>query len=280
MSLSDGSGLSASDVLALTANNNDGFGGNGFGGGWWLILFIIMLFGGFGWGNNANNGTGNLAGMAVPYMMGQNSEVQRGFDQSATMTALNNLSMAVANGFAAQSVDSCNKTMSLMQGQNGILAQMANDRFNTITTLNGGHNAILQQMASYEMARQQCCCDNKAAIADLKYTVATENCADRTALDNAVWQIGQKIDAGFQGIKDQMFQDKLDAKNEQIANLQRQLSEQTLAASQAAQNQALFANNQAQTDRIMDFLNPGYARPFYGNGFNNCGGCGCQNCAS
>ena len=60
MSLSDGSGLSASDVLALTANN-DGFGGNGFGGGWWLILFILMMFGGFGWGNNANNGAGNLA---------------------------------------------------------------------------------------------------------------------------------------------------------------------------------------------------------------------------
>ena len=265
MSLTD-SGLSASDVLALTANNNDGFG-NGFGGGWWLILFILMLCGGWGgnWGNNAGNG---MANMAVPYMMGQNSEVQRGFDQSATMTALSNLSMAVANGFAAQSVDSCNKAMAVMQGQNGILQQMANDRFNTITTLNGGHNAILQQMASYEMARQQCCCDNKAAIADLKYTVATENCADRTALDNAVWNLGQRMDAGFQGIKDQLFQDKLDAKNEQIANLQRQ------------QNQALFANNQAQTDRIMDFLNPPYARPFYGNGFNNWGGCGCQNCAS
>ena len=277
MSLTD-SGLSASDVLALTANNNDGFG-NGFGGGWWLILFILMLCGGWGgnWGNNAGNG---MANMAVPYMMGQNSEVQRGFDQSATMTALSNLSMAVANGFAAQSVDSCNKAMAVMQGQNGILQQMANDRFNTITTLNGGHNAILQQMASYEMARQQCCCDNKAAIADLKYTVATENCADRTALDNAVWNLGQRMDAGFQGIKDQLFQDKLDAKNEQIANLQRQLSAQELAASQAQQNQALFANNQAQTDRIMDFLNPPYARPFYGNGFNNCGGCGCQNCAS
>ena len=136
MSLTDGSGLSASDVLALTANNNDGFGGNGFGGGWWLILFIIMMFG--GWGNWGNAGAGNgVANMAVPYMLGQNSEVQRGFDQSATMNALNNLSMAIANGFGAQSVDSCNKAMTILQGQNGILNQMANDRFNTITTLNG-----------------------------------------------------------------------------------------------------------------------------------------------
>ena len=181
MSLTDGSGLSASDVLALTANNNDGFGGNGFGGGWWLILFIIMMFG--GWGNLGNAGAGNgVANMAVPYMLGQNSEVQRGFDQSAVMNGLNNLSMAVAQGFAAQSVDSCNKAMTIMQGQNGILQQMANDRFNTITTLNGGHNSILNQMANYEMARQQ--------------------------------------------------------------------------------NQFIAANNQMQTDTIMSFLNPPYARPF------------------
>ena len=276
MSLSE-SGLSASDVLALTSGNNDGFG-NGFGGGWWVILFILLLGGGFGWGNNANNGNG-MANMAIPYMMGNsyNADVQRGFDQSAVITALGNLSTAVANGFANQSVDACNKAMSIMQGQNGILGQMANDRFNTITTLNGGHNAILQQMANYEMARQQCCCDNKAAIAALSADIARENCADRTALDVAVWNLGQKMDAGFQGIKDQMYQDKLDAKNEQIANLQRQLSAQELAASQAQQNQVLFANNQAQTDRIMDFLNPPYARPFYGNGCNNWGGCGCQN---
>ena len=128
MSLTDGSGLSASDVLALTAtNNNDGFGGNGFGGGWWLILFIIMMFG--GWGNWGNAGAGNgVANMAVPYMLGQNSEVQRGFDQSAVMGGLNNLSMAVANGFANQSIDSCNKAMTIMQGQNGILQQMASIR--------------------------------------------------------------------------------------------------------------------------------------------------------
>lgn len=254
MSLTDGSGLSASDVLALTANNNDGFGGNGFGGGWWLILFIIMMF--CGWGNWGNAGAGNgVANMAVPYMLGQNSEVQRGFDQSAVMNGLNNLSMAVANGFAAQSVDSCNKAMTIMQGQNGILQQMANDRFNTITTLNGGHNAILQQMGTYEMARQQCCCDNKAAIADLKYTVATENCADRTALDTAVWNLSKQMSDGFQKIIDMN-------KDQRIADLERQLNQQNLAASQAQQNQFIAANNQMQTDTIMNFLNPPYARAY------------------
>lgn len=272
MSLSE-SGLSASDVLALTSGNNDGFG-NGFGGGWWVILFILLLGGGFGWGNGNNAGNG-MANMAIPYMMGNsyNADVQRGFDQSAVITALGNLSTAVANGFANQSVDACNKAMNIMQGQNGIQMQMSNDKFDTISTLNNGHNAILTQMSNYEMARQQCCCDNKAAIADLKYTVATENCADRTALNEAVWNLGQKMDAGFQRLIDM-------GKDQRIADLERQLNQRDREASQAQQNQFFAANNQAQTDRIMGFLNPPYARPFYGNGFNNCGGCGCQNCAS
>ena len=171
MSLTDGTGLSAADVLALTNSNNDMFGGNGFGG-WWIILFILLL-GGNGFGNWGNNGANNT----LPYILGNQSgsEVQRGFDQQAVITALGNLSAAVSQGFAAASVDSCNKAMATQM-------QMSNDKFDTITTLNNGHNAILQQMGAYEMARQNCCCENKAAIADLKYTVATENCADRTAL--------------------------------------------------------------------------------------------------
>jgi hypothetical protein len=110
-------------------------------------------------------------------------------------------------------------------------------------------------MANYEMARQQCCCDNKAAIADLKYTVATENCADRTALDNAVWGLSKQMSDGFQKIIDMN-------KDQRIADLERQLSQQNLAASQAAQNLAIFANNQQQTDTIMAFLNPPYARAY------------------
>ena len=68
MSLGDGSGLSAADIMAL-AGNNDGFG-NGAGFGWWIILFILLLGGGFwggrGWGGNG--GGNDISTMAVPYM--------------------------------------------------------------------------------------------------------------------------------------------------------------------------------------------------------------------
>lgn len=280
MSLTDGSGLSASDVLALTANNNDGFGGNGIGG-WWLILFILMMFGGFGWGNNVQGNNG-MANMAIPYMMGNsyNADVQRGFDQSAVISALTNLSNAVSSGFAAQSVDSCNKTMAIMQGQNGILQQMANDRFNTITTLNGGHNTILQQMAGYEMARQQGNANVLTQLGQLKYDIATEACADRNALSNATSEIIAAINNGFQAQTMRDMQAQLDAERRVNDQLRSENQLNAFRASQTEQTQQLYSNNQAQTDRIMDYLNPGYARPFLGNGWNGWGGCGCQGCNS
>ena len=272
MSLSDGSGLSATDIMALTGNN-DGFG-NGFGGGWWVILFILLLFGGgFGYGRS-NGNDGGFASMAVPYMY--NSGVQQGFDQSAVMTALGNLSTAVASGFANASVDSCNKAMANMQAINGVQMQMSNDKFDTISTLNNGHNAILNQMGNYEMARQQCCCDSKMATADLKATLLAEHCSDRADIASAMNDIENKMNAGFQGIKDQLFQNQLDAVKQENENLRMQAYMNNLAASQNAQTQALYANNQAQTDQIMSFLNPGYARPFFGWTQNQAQGCPCS----
>ena len=273
MSLTGGSGLSATDIMALTGNN-DGFGG-GFGGGWWVILFILLLFGGgFGYGRGNGGNDGGFASMAVPYMY--NSGVQQGFDQSAVMTALGNLNTAVANGFASMSVDSCNKAMANMQAINGVQMQMSNDKFDTISTLNNGHNAILTQMGNYEMARQQCCCDNKMATADLKATLLAEHCSDRADIASAMNDIENKMNAGFQGIKDQLFQNQLDAVKQENENLRMQAYMNNLAASQNAQTQALYANNQAQTDQIMSFLNPGYARPFFGWTQNQAQGCPCS----
>ena len=262
MSLTDGTGLSATDIMALTGNN-DGFG-NGGVGGWWIILFILLLCGGFG--NNRWNGGASdsgMASMAIPYMLGNqgsNADVQRGFDQQAVMTAITNLGAVMNQGFSSMAVDSCNKAMTNMQAINTLGSQLSNDKFDTISTLNNGHNTILQQMGTYEMARQNCCCENKQLISDLKSTILAENCADRTALDQSTTTLLQAMNAGFQGIKDQM-------KDEKILSLERQLAESNT-------QKVIFENNQMQTNQIMSYLNPPYARPFPpNNGWNN-GCCG------
>ena len=266
MDLGNGSGLSAADILALTGNNNDGFGGSGAGMGWWLILLILVLGGGF-WGGRGYAGGGNgggdmMAAMAMPYMY--NTRVQLGLDQSAIMTALNNLNMVVSNGFANAAVDSCNKTMTLMQGQNGIQSDIAQMGFNTINAINTGNNNLTQQMTAYEMARQQCCCDNKLQMANFQATMLAEHCSDRAEIDRAMNQLSNQMNAGFQGVYDRLGQQEIEALKRENENLRTQVNLNNLAASQNAQTQQLIANNQAQTDRIMDFMNPGYARPFYG----------------
>lgn len=251
MALADGngSGLSATDIMALT--NNEGFGG-ACGFGWWIILFILLLGGGFGgFGGNVAGNTDYLA-----------ADVQRGFDQSAVITALGNLNNAVTNGFANVAVDSCNKTMTLMQGQNAIQSEIAQNGFNSMMAYNNGTNSILTQMSNYEMARQMGCCDNKMQIADVKATLLAEHCSDRADIANAMNDIETKMAAGFQSIKDQIFQTQLDAVKAENEQLKMQAYMTGLAASQNAQTQQIFANNQAQTETIMNYLNPPYARAY------------------
>lgn len=264
MSLVDGNGLSAADIAAVTGNNNGGFGSFG-GDGAWLILILLLFaaFNGNGWGGNAGNG-----GMAYPYMMGNiDNGVQRGFDQSAVMSALTGINGAVTNGFSDAAVAQCNQTASMLQGFSGIQMQMANVGSNLT-------NVMMQN----EMARQQCCCDTKQAIADLKYTVATEACADRAAVSNALRDVITAGNANTQAILDKMCQQEIDALKTQNANLQTQLNMQNLAASQATQTAQLVADNNAQTAALINRIAP-YPVPAYnvGNQYGNCG-CNQNNC--
>ena len=112
------------------------------------------------------------------------------------------------------------------------------------------------------MNQQNCCCENRAAVADLKYTVATEACADRSAISDALRDVLTANTASTQRILDQLCQDKIDAKNERIAELQNQLTLANLAASQNAQTAAILANNEAQTAALEQYLAP-TPRPAY-----------------
>lgn len=117
-----------------------------------------------------------------------------------------------------------------------------------------------------------------AATADLKYTVATEACADRAAVTNALRDVLEANSASTQRILDQMCADKIDAKNEKIADLERQLTMANLAASQNAQTATILANNEAQTSALEQYLAPVPKPAFLVQNPNCCGtnyGCGC-----
>lgn len=165
--------------------------------------------------------------------------VQDGFNQQALMTALNGIS----------------------------------------ATQNAYQLATNQSMNGLAMSLQNCCCENRAGLADLKYTVATENCADRQALNEGVRDIIASQTANTQAILDKLCQQEIDALKAQNANLQTQINLANLTASQTAQTARILQDNAAQTAALEQYLNPvpipAYVVQNPNCCQNNYNGCGC-----
>lgn len=129
-----------------------------------------------------------------------------------------------------------------------------------------------------QAAFSNCCCENRLGLANLGADIAREACADRAAVSDGIRDILANQSANTQRILDQMCNDKIDAKNERIADLERQLTMANLAASQNAQTATILANNEAQTTALEQYLAP-TPRPAYIVQNPNCCqqnfGCGC-----
>lgn len=259
MSLTTGE-MSAADLAAVVGNNNDGigFGGNG---GWWIILLFLVLFGNNGWNNGFGGGNGGNS--FVPYYLANNTDagVQRGFDTAAIAGQLSGIQSAITGGFSAAEVASCNRAMADMERS-----------FATQTAITGGLTNVSSQLAN-------CCCENRLATANLSALVQSENCADRAALSDGIRDIITNQTSNTQRILDQMCSDKIDAKNERIADLERQLTMANLAASQTAQTAQLLADNSRQTVALEQYLNPVPVPAYIVQNPNCCTnscGCGCS----
>lgn len=225
-------------TLSDIAAASDGNGLNGDGGVLWILL-LFALFGGWGRGYGNGGATGVGGNELYPWMENQ---------------------AAIANGFAAVT--------------NAITSGFANSE----TAATARQMADMQQMFGLSQQLSQCCCDNRLATANLQAALAAEACADRAAVSDGVRDILANQNANTQRILDQMCADKIDAKNEEIAQLRTQIQVQNLAASQNAQTAALLADNAAQTAALEQYLAP-TPRPAYVVQNPNCCqqsfGCGC-----
>ena len=238
---------------------NSGFGGSGFGGegALWLIVLLALIWGG---NNNGNGGFFGNNGFDDGYAWlsnGQKEIMQNtntGFDTlhlsnqlEGNRDAINNLSTQICNGFNGVEISAANR-------------QMAN----------------MQQV--FDLSRQfaDCCCENRLATQDLKSTVISENCADREVLR----EIGQNIlvnqTANTQKIIDEIFRDRLDEKDDKIAELNRQLQMADLRASQIAQTQAITSNIYNELKNCPVGTVPVYGSQPIFTCPNNNNGCGCS----
>ena len=301
MALTDSGNGMYMPVAPAYGGMNSGFGGWG-GDGWWVILFLFALMGnGWGGGFGGFGGAGNMAlGVDFPWLLngqqGINNNVSDGFRDAQ----LNNNVTSVRDGISALSTQLC--------GLGGDISTQLCNGFNSVTgAVNGAQNAIAQQLYSNQIADlersynaqtastqgmnaiqaqlAQCCCDNRLATNDLKYTIATENCADRAALSDGLRDVLTATQAQTQRILDQMCQDKIDAKNDEISALRQQIAMKDLAASQVAQNAFITQGFSNEVDQLYNRLNscpvpttPVYGRtPIFTCNQNQGCGCGCGN---
>ena len=238
------------------------YGGNGnaFGGDWaWIILLLLLGWGGNGYGGNGNNGL-------FPWM-NQANLTSNGFQNQF----LNDGITSIRDGISGLSAQLCNGFAGVEQGANARQIADMQTAFASQSAMSQGFNNLQSQLAA-------CCCENRLGTADLKYTVATENCADRQAISDGLRDLLANQTANTQRILDQLCSDKIDAKNEKIAQLQQELLVKDLAASQTAQTAQLVADNTAQTQYIVNRVAP-YPTPSYTvpNPYGTTGcGCGCN----
>lgn len=259
-------------------SNGYGYGdGMGWGNGsfWIIVLFLFAMM-----GNGFGGGFGNNA---LPFMMNNNtnSDVQRGFDQQSVMSGINGLSAGI-NSVA----------QGLCSGFAGVNATVNTGFANAETAANARQIANMQQgfaaqtaidsrLDSMAMTQQNCCCENRAATADVKYTVANEAATTRANTDAKVQMVLDKLcQLELDGVK-QNYENRISGMQNTIDSLRLNLNEANRAASQTAQTAAILNDNLAQTNALEQYLAP-VPRPAYVVQNPNCcgntgwGSCGCN----
>lgn len=287
MALTDnGMGYTMNVAPACNYPVNGGWG-NGFGEDWLILFLFAMMFGG-GWGGMG--GYGGFGGAyEFPWLLTGQNQIQtstadgfRSAQLSDGITSIRDgisglstqlcdgfsgVQMGMANGFA-------NTTAAITGAQNALTAQMYNNEIASLNRSFDAQTAIGQNFNNVQSQLAQCCSDNRLASADLKYTIATENCADRAALSDGIRDIVAATQAQTQTILDKMCQDKIDAKNDEIAQLRQEILYARGQASQIAQNQQVIDGIYNRLDSCPIGTTPIYGRqPIFtcNNGF----GCGC-----
>nr|DAU58526.1 MAG TPA: hypothetical protein [Caudoviricetes sp.] len=209
--------MSLSDNVPFTMpvtpvnSNGDGFG---WGGGlfWIVILFFLAAF---GWGGNGWGG--NNGGVMDGYVLTSDfANIERKLDSvnngicdgfyamnTGMLNGFAGVTQAVTSGFSAAEIARCNSQM-----------------------------AFMQQFFALQQSLSDCCCQNREAIAQVRYDMATQACDTRNTVQNATRDIIDNQNANSRAVLDYLQSSKMRDLEAENASLK-------LAASQAAQNNYL-----------------------------------------
>lgn len=266
---------------------NNGYGNSGFlGGDGWIVLLLLLAFGG-NWGNgnggffNGNNAFDN----GYAWLSNGQKEIMQNTNNGFDTLHLSNQIEGVRDGVYGLSNQMCNSTSDIVSAvNNGFSSAEISANARQIANMNQSFNNQIADLQAFNNLGSQlasCCCENRLGIANLNSTILAENCADRAAIADGLKDVLINQTANTQRILDQLCNDKIDAKNEKIADLERQLSMKDLQASQVAQNAFIAQGFANEVDQLYNRLancpvpsTPVYSRtPIFTCPNNN--GCGC-----
>ena len=273
-------------VAPMNYNN----GGNGFGGGFfgdasWIIIFLFLaMFG--GWGGGFGGFGGGMWGMdgMFPWLLASNQQtngiVSSGFDNAATMSAINGVQNAVTSGFGDVQTALCGGFAGVNASINGVQNAIAQQLYtNQIADLERSYAAQTASMNGFNNVGLQLCqasADNRLATANIGADIAREACATRTSDTANTQLILNAINDGFRNMSDQRYQDKIDAKNDEIAQLRQENLYARGQASQIAQNEQIVNSIYNRLDTCPVGTTPVFGRtPIFTCNNNGCG-CGCN----
>lgn len=255
-------GVSLADIAAVTGNNrdNDGMWGNG---AWWIVILLI-----FGWGGFGNNGWGNGNGMGSTAAAYTDSAIQRGFDNQAVISKLDGITNGLCDGFYAVN-------NSMLTGFNGINTNIMQTGYGIQQAINADTIANMQNTNALQTQLANCCCETREAIQGVNYNMATNTCALQNTMNSNTRDIIDSQQAGTRAVLDYLCA-------KENADLRDKVQKLELSASQDRQNALLTTAMTAQTQQIVNSVNPpaipAYVVPnpnayAYGCGCNQ--SCGC-----
>ena len=266
-----------------------GFGGSGFGGfggdsAIWLIVLLALI-----WGNNGNGngffGGNNSFDNGYAWLSNGQKDIMNQTSDGFNSLHISNQIEGVRDGIYGLSNQLCNCCSDINSNiASGFASAEVADNARQIANMQQAFNSQISTLQGFNNIGSRlddCCCENRLGIANLTSTVLAENCADREALSNGIRDLITNQTANTQRILDQLCQDKIDAKNEKITDLQREILMKDLQASQIQQTATLRLGQEAEVDALYNRLSncPVPSTPVYGRTpiftCNN-NGCGCN----
>lgn len=273
-------------------------GGNGgFGNGadgWWVILLLLALGG--GWGNGFGGGFGgNQLGYDFPWVLNGQTNLSNQMGSGFRDNQLQDSITSVRDGISALATQLCGccgdiqtslcngfsgVTAAVTGAQNALAQQLYANQISGLERSFAAQTANTQGMTALSSQLAQCCCDNRLATANLGALVQSENCADRQALSDGIRDLLTATQNQTQTILTQLCNDKLEAKNDLIAQLRSELMYARGQASQDVQTAAIQAGQRALANEVEQYVLP-TPRPAYivqnpNCCYNPCGvNCGC-----